>query len=83
MKKILLITIIMFLSCSKDTVFPEPAETNLDCDCTEKLYQVSSIGTHILINTINVSILCSLNGDVFDKTYNGNRLIKYKIYNCN
>ncbi len=87
MKKLLFIIIIVFISCSKDTVFEGtdiiPDKPSLYCDCTSKLYQVSVTGQRILQGTTNVRILCSLSGKTYDQKYNGDRLISYKVYDCN
>lgn len=83
----LLIILIIFISCSKDTVFNEdeiiiidPIETK--CNCQKRIVQVTIAGNHITHSSSNVLINCSDNGLIFNKKYNGTRLIQYSIYNC-
>jgi len=81
MKK-LLITLIVFASCSKDTVF-EPILEDENCNCKINLVQVTTNGIHLVRGVTNVSIDCDDNGFVFARKYSSsNKLIQYKIYKC-
>ena len=80
MKKLIII-LIVFSSCSKDTVF----EPILDekCNCKRNLVQVTINGTHLVRNTTNALIDCDEDGLVFGRKYSGSKLIQYNKYICN
>ncbi len=79
MKKLYIIIILLFLSCSKDTIY-EPIEEK--CNCKIITYQVTISGHLVKQGETNILTKCENDKYAFDKIYAGNRLIQYKIYKC-
>ena len=79
MKKLYILIIILFLSCSKDSIY-EPIDDK--CNCKIVTFQVTRNGLHINQGQTNIQTKCSNDKYEFDKKYIGTRLIQYKKYIC-
>lgn len=80
MKKLYFIIIILFLSCSKDSIY-EPIED--ECNCKVITYQVTRNGSHIKQGETNIRTKCDNDKYVYDRKYVDNRLIQYTKIVCN
>lgn len=79
MKKLYILILILFIGCSKDSIY-EPEE--IFCNCKVVTYQVTINGKHIVRNELDIKTKCINKDVIFGKEYSNNRLIQYKKYVC-
>ena len=82
MKKLFILFVLVFLSCSKDTIL----DTNEVCrrDCELRLIQVTVNGIHLIRDSRPVTIRCDKSTEPFDiKRDSKGKIILYKAYKCN
>lgn len=83
MRKLYIILLLLFLSCSKDTILDNDT---VPCkkDCYLNLVQVTVNGIHLVKSSELKTIDCDTDTEPFDIIRNSDgRIIQYKIYRCN